>query len=69
MPARATRTQVFSIRHLAERAGEPVGEWGWSQDDAVREIRRLSLRVEGLEMQAEGRERRAERRRVRGWAS
>ena len=69
MPARATRTQVFSIRHLAERAGEPVGDWGWSQDDAAREIRRLSVRVEGLELQREAREMREERRRVRGWAS
>jgi hypothetical protein len=68
MPARATRTQIASIRHLAERAGEPVAEWGWSQDDAVRELRRLSVRVEGLEMQREGRERRAERRWRRGWA-
>jgi hypothetical protein len=69
MPARATRTQIASIRHLAERAGEPMREWGWSQDDAVRELRRLSVRVEGLEMKREAAEKVLERRRRRGWAS
>jgi hypothetical protein len=57
-----------TLRHLAERAGEELGEWGWTQDDALREIRRLSVRVEGLEMQREAAEKTLERHRRRGWA-